>query len=146
MPENPEANDHIFASGKWWKINKKAENINNLPAGYYSQMLAGKNLDWIRCYAQGIYTFVKDGQSVWPEYDDNIMAAELEADPNYPIQVGLDFGLTPAAVFGQRHPSGQWRILHEIVTFDMGLERFGQQLLVELQTRRSCWYAKRCHL
>jgi len=30
-------------------------------------------------------------------------------------------------------PSGQWRVLHEIVTFDMGLERFGQQLLAELQ-------------
>ena len=135
LPENPEANDHIFASGKWWRLNEKAENVNNLPAGYYMQQLAGKNLDWIRCYAQGVYTFVKDGQSVWPEYDDNIMAAELEADPNLPIQVGLDFGLTPAAVFGQRHPSGQWRVLHEIVTFDMGLERFGQQLLTELQTR-----------
>ena len=133
LPENPEANDHIFASGKWWKINPKAENIKNLPPGYYLQQLAGKTLDWIRCYAEGKYTFVQDGKSVWPEYDDNIMSADLEPDPNLPIQIGLDFGLTPAAVFGQRLPNGQWRVLHEIVTFDMGLERFGQSLLAELQ-------------
>ncbi len=84
LPENPEANDHIFASGKWWRLNEKAENVNNLPAGYYMQQLAGKNLDWIRCYAQGVYTFVKDGQSVWPEYDDNISQDE-DGDQIYGI-------------------------------------------------------------
>ena len=39
LPENPEANDHIFSGGRWWKINPKAENVSNLPAGYYMQML-----------------------------------------------------------------------------------------------------------
>jgi hypothetical protein len=47
----------------------------------------------------------------------------------------VDFGLTPAAIIGQRKTNGQWQVLHEIVTFDMGLERFGQQLLAELNTR-----------
>jgi len=135
LPEMPEANDHIFSAGKWWKLNPKAENVKNLPPGYYLQQLAGKTLDWIRCYVEGKYTFVQDGKPVWPEYDDNIMSTELIPDPSLPIQVGLDFGLTPAAVFGQRHPSGQWRVLHEVVTFDMGLERFGQTLTAELQTR-----------
>lgn len=135
LPENPEANDHIFASGKWWKINSKAENIDNLPAGYYQQMLMGKNLDWIRCYAEGKYTYVQEGRPVWPEYDDNIMVDDVAYDATLPIQVGLDFGLTPAAVIGQRLNNGRWVILHEIVTFDMGLERFGQQLLAELNAR-----------
>ena len=135
LPEMPEANDHVFSCGKWWKINPKAENIKNLPPGYYLQQLAGKNLDWIRCYAKGEYTYVQEGKPVWPEYDDNIMSAEVEPDPNLPIQVGLDFGLTPAAVFGQRHPNGQWRVLHEVVTFDMGLERFGSALMAELHLR-----------
>ena len=134
LPENPEANDHAQAAGKWWKINPKAENLKNLPAGYYLQQLAGKNLDWIRCYAQGKYTYVQEGRPVWPEYDDTVMSSEdIEADPNMPIQVGLDFGLTPAAVFGQKHSSGQWRVFDEIVTFDMGLERFGQELITKLQ-------------
>jgi len=135
LPENPEANDCIYSAGRWWKANPKAENISNLPAGYYQQMLLGKNLDWIRCYAEGKYTYVQEGRPVWPEYDDNMMSADLDYDPNLPIQVGLDFGLTPAAVIGQKHPSGAWHVLHEIVTFDMGLERFGQQLLGELNAR-----------
>jgi hypothetical protein len=136
LPEDPEANDHVFAAGKWWKLNPKGENHKNLPPGYYLQQLAGKNLDWIRCYAEGRYTYVQEGKPVWPEYDDMLMSSdEITPDPNLPIQVGLDFGLTPAAVFGQRHPSGQWRVFHEIVTFDMGLERFGNELLAELQTK-----------
>ena len=135
LPENPEANDHVFSAGKWWKLNPKAENIGNLPSGYYQQMLLGKNLDWIRCYAGGLYTYVQEGRPVWPEYDDALMSGDVDYDPQLPIQVGLDFGLTPAAVVGQRYPNGRWVILHEIVTFDMGLERFGQQLLAELNAK-----------
>jgi hypothetical protein len=135
LPENPEANDCIYSAGRWWKKNPKAENISNLPAGYYQQMLLGKNLDWIRCYAEGKYTYVQEGRPVWPEYDDNMMSADLDYDMSLPIHVGLDFGLTPAAVIGQKTGAGTWNILHEIVTFDMGLERFGQQLLGELNAR-----------
>jgi hypothetical protein len=135
LPDNPEANDHIFSGGRWWKINSKAENVGNLPAGYYMQMLGGKNLDWIKCYAEGKYTYVQEGRPVWPEYDDSSMSGEVDYDPELPLQVGLDFGLTPAAVVGQRLNNGRWIILDEIVTFDMGLERFGQQLLAELNAR-----------
>jgi hypothetical protein len=135
LPENPEANDCIYSAGRWWQKNPKAENISNLPAGYYQQMLLGKNLDWIRCYAEGKYTYVQEGRPVWPEYDDNMMSADLEYNPELPIQIGLDFGLTPAAVIGQKTNAGTWNVLHEIVTFDMGLERFGQQLLGELNAR-----------
>jgi hypothetical protein len=135
LPENPEANDHLFASGRWWKINPKAENLDNLPSGYYMQMLGGKNLDGIKCYAEGKYTYVQEGRPVWPEYDDNMMSGDVEYDNSVPLQVGLDFGLTPAAVIGQRLNNGRWIILDEIVTFDMGLERFGQQLLAELNAK-----------
>jgi hypothetical protein len=135
LPDNPEANDHVFSAGKWWKVNPQAENINNLPGGYYPQMLLGKNLDWIRCYAGGLYTYVQEGRPVWPEYEDSTMSGDTEVEPGVPIQVGLDFGLTPAATIGQRLPNGRWLIHHEIVTFDMGLERFGMQLLAELNQR-----------
>ena len=122
--------------GKFWEDNKKAENINNLPEGYYHQMLGGKDLDWLRVYVGGSYGFVKEGKSVWEEYDDTSMVDEtLTLDESLPIQIGIDFGLTPACVFGQRYPDGRWHILHELVTEDMGLERFGQMLLYELNTR-----------
>ena len=135
VPSNqPEAQGFIHSAGKWWQTNPKAENLANLPGGYYEQLLGGKNLDWIRCYAEGKYTYVQEGRSVWPEYDDNLMSSDLEPEKNVPIQIGLDFGLTPAAVFGQRLPNGRWHILHEVVTFDMGLERFCHILKAELET------------
>ncbi len=136
LPEMPEANGYTFAAGSWWKENEVAENINNLPSGYYTQILAGKSKDWIRCYAEGKYTFVQDGKPVWSEYDDASMCVErLEPEPGFPIVIGLDFGLTPAAVFAQRLGNGRWHILHELVTFDMGLERFGQILKSEIEIK-----------
>jgi len=132
--EMPEAQGFLFSGGRWWKTNDKAENVNNLPDGYYSQILGGKRLDWIRCYAEGKYTYVQEGKPVFPEYDDDTMSDELTVTEGIPIQVGLDFGLTPSAVFGQKMPNGGWRILREIVTFDMGLERFAHILKAELET------------
>ena len=130
--EMPEAQGYLYSAGRWWKTNPKAENLGNLPQGYYEQLLGGKNLDWIRCYAEGKYTYVQEGKAVWPEYQDSLMAAELEPTPGIPVQVGLDFGLTPAAVFAQRMPNGTWHVLHELVTFDMGLNRFVNMLKEEM--------------
>ena len=125
LPDDmPEAQGYIFQAGKWWKTNPNAENLHNLVDGYYDQILGGKNADWIKCYAQGQYTYVQEGKPVWSEYDDNLMAEDLEIKPNLPVIVGLDFGLTPAATFAQRLPNGRWHVLHELVTFDMGLNRF----------------------
>tara|TARA_A100001391_G_scaffold52474_1_gene32094 strand:- start:1642 stop:2931 length:1290 start_codon:yes stop_codon:yes gene_type:complete len=122
--EMPEAQGFVHSAGKWWKTNDKAENLNNLPVGYYEQLLGGKNLDWIRCYAEGKFTYVQEGKPVWSEYDDASMVDDCQILDGVPIQIGLDFGLTPAAVFAQRTPKGVWNVLHELVTFDMGLERF----------------------
>ncbi|MBV28039.1 MAG: TerL [Gammaproteobacteria bacterium] len=136
LPDDmPEAQGYTHQAGRWWKTNAQAENLKNLPNGYYDQLLGGKNLDWIRCYAEGKYTFVQEGRPVWPEYNDAMMADDLMPEPNVPIQIGLDFGLTPAAIFAQKMPTGRWHVLHELVTFDMGLERFCSMLKSELASR-----------
>ena len=72
----------------------------------------------------GKFTYVQEGKPVWSEYDDASMVDDCQVLDGEPIQIGLDFGLTPAAVFAQRTPKGVWNVLHELVTFDMGLERF----------------------
>ena len=112
LPENPEANGFVFSGGKWWMVNPSAENKSHLPDGYYEQLLGGKNADWIRCYAEGKFTFVQEGRPVWPEYDDEMMSADVQYDPQYPLQIGVDFGLTPAAVFGQKMHNGRWHVVH----------------------------------
>jgi len=124
----------IFARGKWWKFNDDAENLANLASGYYEQQVSSSNLDEIRCYIAGQYVYVQEGRPVWPEYDDDAMVGTPEYVKGMPIQLGLDFGLTPAAVFGQKDlKSNQWRILAELPMFDMGLERFGLALNSLLQ-------------
>src|SRR5210317_847266 len=83
--EIPEAQGYISAGSRWFKENPKAENIHNLPKGYYQSLLGGKNLDWVRCYAEGKYTYVQEGKAVWEEYDDSTMSAELTPVENVPI-------------------------------------------------------------
>ncbi len=42
--------------------------------------------------------------------------------------LGLDFGLTPACIFGQKDARGRWFIIDELVADDMGVQRFGEVL------------------
>lgn len=104
------------------------ENVQNLPDQYYRRMMAGKSEDWIKIYVYGEYGFVQDGRPVFPEYRDSIHCKEFELNPRYPLYVGIDFGLTPAAAIGQRLPMGQWRWRYEVVTEHMGARRFGELL------------------
>ena len=133
--KNPEAQGYTRAANKWWKINPAAENYNNLPSGYYQQLLGGKQVDWIKCYAAGQWTYVKEGKPVWPEFDSDLMVSDLTIDPMSTVYVGLDFGLTPAAVFAQRTKHGTWHVIGELVTFSMGLHRFAELLKSEMEIR-----------
>lgn len=116
--------------------NPEAENIGNLNGGieYYLKRMAGKTASYIRVYYCNQFGFVEEGKRVHPEYSDAVHTSDtpLEADPKLPLYIGLDFGLTPAATIGQRQASGQWFILHEIVTERIGIRHFGQMLLLPL--------------
>lgn len=120
-------------------VSDKAENIDNLPPNYYINMQAGKDQEWINVYVHGMYGFIADGKPVWPEYKDDIhyTGKELPLSGSGTIYVGIDFGLTPAAVIGQITASGQFQIIDEMVTEDMGAVSFGK-LLHEKLNREYC--------
>lgn len=103
--------------------------------GYYQRQVAGKSEDWVKVYVHGSYGFVRDGKPVYPEYRDSLHCREFDIAPGLPIHVGIDFGLTPAAVFGQRLPMGGWRIHSELVTEDMGATRFAELLRAAMHER-----------
>ena len=92
--------------------------------------MAGQGADWVSVYLGGQYGYVRDGKPVFPEYRDAVhCAAEpFPPVPGLPLVVGVDYGLTPAAVFGQRTARGQWRICAELVAVDMGAAAFGEQM------------------
>jgi hypothetical protein len=108
--------------------NPEAENLNNLEKDYYPIRMSGKSADHIRVYYCAQYGFTQDGKPVIPEYVDDLHCAKdpIPAVPGIPIRVGIDWGLTPAAIFGQRLSSGRWIALHEVVTENTGAQRFGQ--------------------
>lgn len=105
-----------------------AENIKNLPTGYYQRLMAGKTQMWIDVYVHGKYGTVQDGKKVYPEYNDQIHCSSSILLPYkmLPILVSFDYGLTPAAVFQQMTPRGQYRVIDELVAKDMGIRRFGE--------------------
>lgn len=105
-----------------------AENLPNLPPGYYLKAIAGKDEQWVRVYVDGQYGFVLDGKPVYPEYKDSVHQREFKPIERLPILIGMDFGLTPAAVFAQMMPNGQWRKHSELVTDNMGIIRFAQEI------------------
>lgn len=111
-----------------WRENPAAENIHNLPKGYYLKGAQGKNEDWILVNLANEYGFVKDGKPVYPDYRDTTHCKPFELTPGIGLRIGLDFGLTPAAVIGQRMPNGQWRWRRELVTESTGVKRFAAQL------------------
>ena len=145
---NPPDNDHW-----WYKLaeevkpdgwaffrqpggrDETAENRENLPPNYYERQISGKDEDWVKVYVDGQYGFVRDGKPVYPEFRDSIHVREFDVIPGVPINVGIDFGLTPAAVFGQRTAMGQWRIHSELVTEDMGAVRFAELLRAAMHER-----------
>lgn len=120
----------MVEDGGRWITNPKAENLPNLEPGYYETRAPGKKRDYVLIYYANQYGFVQEGKPVYPEYVDNVHCTQevIPPIPGVTIEIGIDFGLTPAAVLGQRAVNGQIRWIDEVVTEDMGAARFGEAL------------------
>lgn len=106
-----------------------AENLQNLPDGYYSRMIHGKDPDWVKVYIDADYGFVIEGKPVYPNYRDGFHTSptNIEVYPTLPILLAADFGLTPALAIGQNLPDGRWHINDEMTTDFCGIIRFAEQ-------------------
>jgi len=109
-----------------WMQNPKAENLANLPTGYYLRGMEGKSKEWIKVNLANEYGSLFTGKPVYSEYNDRIHVARepLAAYRGLPLIIGVDFGLTPAAAITQLSRRGQFRVLDELVSEGMGIERF----------------------
>ena len=107
----------------------EAENLRNLPAGYYERLAIGKGSEWIKVYVDGQYGFVSDDKAVFPEYKDETHLREIEPVPGSPIIRSYDHGLTPACIFSQILPDGRWLVFDELIAEEMGIDRFSDQVL-----------------
>lgn len=139
--EGLDPNDGVSPNNNGWSVYKQpsgrgpnAENVENLPDGYYDTQ--GRSEEYIRVYIDGEYGLSSAGQPVYKYFRPDYHMADTTLEPIIngvrPVVVGMDLGLTPAAVLGQLDPRGRALILAEAVSFDMGVQRFCRTVLKPL--------------
>tara|TARA_R110001599_G_scaffold97259_1_gene251055 strand:- start:377 stop:1507 length:1131 start_codon:yes stop_codon:yes gene_type:complete len=116
----------------------KAENKKNMLKTYYPNLVKGKTKSWIDVYVMNRLGTIQEGKPVYPHFvtETHVATEEIPIAVGVPLYIGVDFGLTPAAVFGQK-VRGRWLIQSEIVAIDMGIVRFSELLRQEIATRFS---------
>ncbi len=127
----------VLKNGESWIVNDDAENLHNLPEGYYLRGMQGKSQDWINVNLANEYGFVGTGKPVHPWYTDSIHCQDLVFTPNkdYPIVLGFDFGRTPACAMMQRSTMNRWIIFDEFLGTDISAVDFAPQLKMYLDTK-----------
>lgn len=123
----PPAMTEIFKDKEFdrYEENKNKENGKNLTPNYYTNIIRGKTKSWIDVYVLNKLGQIEDGKPVYEMFrkDVHVAKSDVAIMKDVPIYIGIDFGLTPACVFGQR-VRGRWLIIDEIVAEDMGILRF----------------------
>tara|TARA_R110002051_G_scaffold14104_1_gene46147 strand:+ start:875 stop:2269 length:1395 start_codon:yes stop_codon:yes gene_type:complete len=137
--------DGVSENDNGWEVFKQpsgrspdGENVENLPDGYYDTK--GRSEEYIRVYIDGEYGLSSAGMPIYKYFRPDYHMAHERLNPIVngvrPIVVGMDLGLTPAAVIGQQDPRGRAIILDEAVSFDMGVQRFTRTVLKPLLYER----------
>lgn len=124
-----------------YQVNPQAENLANLPPMYYENLIEGASDVFVDVHVRGLWGPSLSGTPVFKDtFKRDFHVAKEPLKPiqseAYPIIVGIDFGLTPAAVIGQQDHKGRVLIFDEISTategLKMGLERFLDTKLIPL--------------
>lgn len=115
-----------------------AENLKFLPPGYYD--VEGLSEEYVKVFVDCEYGTSREGLPVFrTTFVPGFHIAENPllhtSSAGYPLVIGLDAGLTPAAVIGQATVTGKFNILAECYTKSedsMGMERFLDTRLLPL--------------
>jgi hypothetical protein len=120
-----------------WVLNPDRENQRFTKPDYYTNQLKGAEETYVRVMLAGEYGASRRGKPVFSLYSEakHVAKAKLDPDRQWPLIVGLDFGLNPGCVVGQLTRRGI-RITDEVPTSDESLEDFLETYLVPLLAKR----------
>lgn len=107
-------------------ISQEAENVANLPDGYYEDLMDGRDEEWSAVHVESQWGTSNAGQAVFRRSfhaAEHVRDMRVLVNPNRPLLVGMDFGRTPCALIGQPDSYGRLLIFKEVVTEDMGLHQ-----------------------
>jgi hypothetical protein len=113
-------------------ISPDAENLENLPPGYYENAMSGSTEERIATQIRSEWGTSNAGQAVFRRsFDANTHVRDMEivVNPLRPIMIAMDFGRTPCALIGQVDVYGRYLIFEEIVTEDIGLHQMCSERL-----------------
>lgn len=136
----------LIKVGDRYEPNPAAENVANhsLGYGYWLRQIAGKTDEWIKVFVLGQYGSVHSGKPVYPEWNDTLHCKAINPLQGVPLDIGLDFGLTPAAVITQVDARGRLLVLDELCGEDMAIRQFLQDVLIPQLTKvYPQWWAKK---
>lgn len=119
-----------------YELNPDRENGRFTDETYYTDLIHGQSRDWIRNMLQNQIGRIFAGRSVYQGFTEKMHVAPEPFGPTEGevIHVGVDFGRTPAAAFGQ-DVRGQVRVFDELVTRDTNATEFVKLLAQHCQER-----------
>lgn len=143
--EHLDPKDGVSPNDNGWFVVKQpsgrsqeADWLQYLPEGYYD--IQGRSDEYIRTYIDGQYGHSLAGRPIFSHFNADYHISKTPLIPiqgsTKPIIVGIDLGLTPAAVIGQQDYKGRMLIYAEAVAFDMGIQRFSRTILKPLLAER----------
>jgi hypothetical protein len=100
-----------------------AENMKNLPPGYYEKLRSSLSHrpDLIARFVEGSFGFQQIGQAVTPQFNEKIhLANGLIPVRGHELVLLWDFGLNPTCIISQISPLGHWNILRSFVGEGIG--------------------------
>jgi hypothetical protein len=113
-------------------IGPDAENVENLPPGYYENLAGDRDIEWAQVHVESMWGTSNAGQAVFRKSfhaPTHVRDMQLVVNPHKPLAIGLDFGRTPCAVIGQIDNYGRAIIMKEVVTEGMGIEQMLEEHL-----------------
>lgn len=119
-----------------WVLNPDADNLAFLSPDYYPDKIAGRSKEVIDMTCMNRTGALRGGKPVHTGWNKEIHVAKehLAYKPEHELVVGLDFGRTPAAVWGQQY-GRRWYILGEYYLEDVSSSEFAPALKRELARR-----------
>lgn len=116
----------------------KAENLDNLAPDYYEKLISGKTQEWINVYLKNQFGSGGAGLPIFRQtFRKDFHVSKTHLNPLLqtasPFIIGMDNGLTAAAVIGQLDPRARVNVLDEAYVPEgttMGVERFMDTILI----------------
>lgn len=105
-------------------IGPDAENVENLPPGYYDNLASDRDIEWAQVHVESMWGTSNAGQAVFRKSfhaPTHVRDMKVVVNPHRPLIIGLDFGRTPCAIICQVDNYGRLIVMKEVVTEGMGL-------------------------